>query len=107
MNESEIPQHAGPGDRREPPPTFADVAPALEFCCWALVGVMLWLRWANGPAVSGDQWAIQAFLATSAVTGAVALRWYNWRRLVGCVKDAPSDLSSNPKYMEGFGRGGE
>jgi predicted DNA-binding antitoxin AbrB/MazE fold protein len=27
--------------------------------------------------------------------------------LVGCVKDAPSDLSSNPKYMEGFGRGGE
>jgi hypothetical protein len=24
--------------------------------------------------------------------------------LVGIVKDAPSDLSTNPKYMEGFGR---
>jgi hypothetical protein len=26
------------------------------------------------------------------------------RDLIGIVKDAPSDLSSNPKYMEGFGR---
>jgi predicted DNA-binding protein len=24
--------------------------------------------------------------------------------LVGCVKNAPSDLSTNPKYMEGFGK---
>jgi len=23
--------------------------------------------------------------------------------LLGCVTDAPSDLSTNPKYMEGFG----
>jgi len=23
--------------------------------------------------------------------------------LIGCVKDAPSDLSTNPRYMEGFG----
>ncbi|MBX3413008.1 MAG: antitoxin family protein [Pirellulales bacterium] len=23
--------------------------------------------------------------------------------LLGCVKDAPPDLSTNPKYMEGFG----
>lgn len=26
--------------------------------------------------------------------------------LIGCIKDAPPDLSSNPKYMEGFGKGG-
>jgi predicted transcriptional regulator len=26
--------------------------------------------------------------------------------LLGCVKDGPPDLSSNPKYMEGFGRRG-
>ena len=25
--------------------------------------------------------------------------------LIGCIKDAPSDLSTNPKYMEGFGKG--
>lgn len=24
--------------------------------------------------------------------------------VIGIVKDAPSDLSTNPKYMEGFGR---
>jgi len=24
--------------------------------------------------------------------------------LVGCVKNAPSDLSSNPKYMDGYGK---
>ena len=24
--------------------------------------------------------------------------------LVGCVKDAPADLSTNPEYMEGFGK---
>jgi hypothetical protein len=23
---------------------------------------------------------------------------------IGCVKDAPPDLATNPKYMEGFGR---
>jgi hypothetical protein len=26
------------------------------------------------------------------------------RDLIGIVKDAPSDLSTNPKYMEGLGR---
>jgi predicted DNA-binding antitoxin AbrB/MazE fold protein len=26
--------------------------------------------------------------------------------LIGCVKDAPPDLSTNPKYMEGFGKSG-
>ena len=25
-------------------------------------------------------------------------------RFIGCIKDAPSDLSTNPKHMEGFGR---
>jgi hypothetical protein len=24
--------------------------------------------------------------------------------LIGCIKDAPADLSTNPKYMEGFGK---
>jgi Arc/MetJ-type ribon-helix-helix transcriptional regulator len=26
------------------------------------------------------------------------------RDLVGCVKDAPADLSSNPKHLDGYGR---
>jgi predicted DNA-binding antitoxin AbrB/MazE fold protein len=24
--------------------------------------------------------------------------------LIGCIKDAPPDLSTNPKYMDGFGQ---
>jgi metal-responsive CopG/Arc/MetJ family transcriptional regulator len=24
--------------------------------------------------------------------------------VIGCIKDGPEDLSTNPKYMEGFGR---
>jgi predicted DNA-binding antitoxin AbrB/MazE fold protein len=26
--------------------------------------------------------------------------------LVGCIKDAPNDLSTNPKYLQGFGTSG-
>ena len=28
----------------------------------------------------------------------------NARGLIGCLTDAPADLSTNPKYMEGFGQ---
>ncbi len=31
-----------------------------------------------------------------------------WNRIlkkyIGCIKDGPTDLSTNPKYMEGYGR---
>jgi predicted DNA-binding antitoxin AbrB/MazE fold protein len=27
--------------------------------------------------------------------------------LVGCIKDAPHDLSSNPRHLEGFGKSGK
>lgn len=26
--------------------------------------------------------------------------------ILGCIKDAPADLSTNPKYLEGFGKNG-
>ena len=26
--------------------------------------------------------------------------------LIGCIEDGPTDLSTNPKYMEGFGKSG-
>ena len=29
---------------------------------------------------------------------------FNKRGMVGSISNAPSDLSSNPKYMEGFGQ---
>ena len=37
--------------------------------------------------------------------GPSLLEWMNRAGLVGCVKDALSDLSTNPKYMEDFGKG--
>ena len=30
---------------------------------------------------------------------------FNERGLIGSIRDAPPDWSSNPKYMEGFGKG--
>lgn len=35
--------------------------------------------------------------------GRTALQVLQDAGLVGCIKDGPSDLSTNPKYMEGFG----
>lgn len=31
----------------------------------------------------------------------------NARGLIACLKDAPTDLSTNPKHMEGFGQDAE
>lgn len=67
------------GPTEEPPPTFAELAPALEFCFWVVVGLAPFLRWVNGAAVTTDQFVIQVTLTSLAVSGAVALRVYNWR----------------------------
>jgi hypothetical protein len=48
------------------------------------------LRWVNGPAVTTDQFVIQVFLASSAAIGAVALRFYNWRRAKGAPDELPN-----------------
>lgn len=55
---------------------FVELAPAIEFACWTVVLLAPFLRLVNGPAVTDDQWWIQAFLFTSALTGAVCLRIY-------------------------------
>jgi predicted DNA-binding antitoxin AbrB/MazE fold protein len=36
--------------------------------------------------------------------GASLLELMQRAGLVGCIKDAPPDLSTNPKYMEDFGK---
>lgn len=64
---------------RQPPPTFAEIGPALEFCCWVVVALAPFLRWINGAAVTDDQFYIQCGLVTLATTGALGLRVYNWR----------------------------
>lgn len=32
---------------------------------------------------------------------------FNARGMIGSIKDAPADWSTNPKYMEGFGKDAE
>jgi hypothetical protein len=59
---------------------FRDVAPAIEFVCWVVVVLAPILRWINGPAVTGDQFAMQIGLVSLAAMGAIGLRWYNWRQ---------------------------
>jgi len=39
-------------------------------------------------------------------TGRTLLEILDGAGLVGCIPDAPSDLSTNPRHMEGFGTSG-
>ncbi len=57
---------------------FVDLAPAIEFACWTVVLLAPILRLVNGAAVTDDQWWIQVFLFTSALTSAISLRVYQF-----------------------------
>jgi hypothetical protein len=58
---------------------FRDVAPGVEFVCWAVVALAVFLRLVNGAAVTDDQFAIQVVLVTCAATSGMVLRFYNLR----------------------------
>jgi hypothetical protein len=59
---------------------FRDIAPAIEFVCWVVVVLAPVLRWVNGAAVTGDQFAIQVALFSLALVGAISLRIYRFLR---------------------------
>jgi hypothetical protein len=59
--------------------SFHEVAPAAEFACWIVVALAPFLRWANGAAVTDDQFVIQIGLTALALGGALSLRFYNYR----------------------------
>ena len=63
----------------EGPVKFRDIAPALEFIFWVVVILLPFLRFANGPAVTDDQFLFQCLLAAIALTGATSLRIFNWK----------------------------
>lgn len=68
------------------------------------------LNQARGLSRQEQQRLIEALTQPDASDGAKHQSLYdalNARGLIGCLKDAPSDLSTNPKYMEGFGRDAE
>lgn len=58
---------------------ISDIAPALEFCCWVVVALAPLLRWANGAAVTSDQFVIQVTLVAFAAICAIGFRLYSWR----------------------------
>lgn len=62
------------------PIRFREIAPAVELGCWVVLLLAPLLRWANGPAVTTDQFVIQVSLVGLALLGAPGLRAYNWRR---------------------------
>jgi hypothetical protein len=53
-----------------------DLAPAIEFVCWVVVGLCPLLRVVNGPAVTNDQFVFQVALFAVALIGAISLRIY-------------------------------
>jgi hypothetical protein len=55
---------------------FRDVAPAIEFACWAVVALCPLLRLVNGPAVTNDQFVFQVTLFCVALISAITLRVY-------------------------------
>jgi hypothetical protein len=63
----------------EPPESvqFRDIAPAVEFTCWVIVGLAPMLRLINGPAVTEDQLIIQISLFSLALLGGIGMRIYS------------------------------
>ena len=52
-------------------------APMFETVCWTALALAPLLRWANGPAVSDDQFVMQLSIVCLAALGAVGLRVYH------------------------------
>lgn len=59
---------------------IAESSLAIELMCWLVALLAPILRYANGPAVTPDQFAIQLGLSCTALFAAVVLRMYDWRR---------------------------
>jgi predicted DNA-binding antitoxin AbrB/MazE fold protein len=65
-----------------------------------------------GPVDLQEQQVVSIFIETAGNDGAsetsdedrTLFELLDKAGLIGCVKDAPSDLSTNPKYLEGFGK---
>jgi predicted DNA-binding antitoxin AbrB/MazE fold protein len=66
-----------------------------------------------GPLDLHDQQVVSLFIekvpeshAESSDAGPTLFELLDNAGLIGCIKGAPPDLSTNPKYMEGFGKSG-
>lgn len=62
----------------DPELTPREVRQWAEFCCWTTLALAPFLYWANGPAVSTDQFVVRTALVVAAEVGAIALRAYAW-----------------------------
>lgn len=62
----------------EPELTPRQVGGWLEFCCWTTLVLAPFLYWANGPAVSTDQFVVRTSLVAMAAVGVAGFRTYSW-----------------------------
>lgn len=60
--------------------TTAEILGWLEFACWTMLALAPILYYVNGPSVSPDQFVVRTALIVLSATGAIVLRWVNWRR---------------------------
>jgi len=74
-NESNLP---GTPNRSEDvgEPTWEEIRPWAEFCCWTALVMAPIINWVNGPAVSQDQFVVRTGLIVLAACGGIGLRFY-------------------------------
>lgn len=86
-----LPQH--PADGPEEPIPLWQLAPAIEFVCWVVVGLTPMLYLVNGPPVTLDQAVVQISLVSLAAVGVVSMRVVNlrnsnrWKELLAKQKE--------------------
>ncbi|HET6880603.1 MAG TPA: hypothetical protein VFI31_10635 [Pirellulales bacterium] len=64
----------------EPELTWEGIRGWAEFCCWTTLALAPFQYWANGPAVSTDQFVVRTALVVLAACGAIGLRLFAWLR---------------------------
>jgi hypothetical protein len=58
-----------------------DMLLTIEFVSWVMLGLVPFLRYVNGPAVTSDQFAVHCAITSLAVLGAILSRLAIRRRL--------------------------
>ncbi len=77
-----------------PSPKPYEALLAIEFCCWVVVALAPFLRWANGAAVTTDQFVVQCALVSLAFISAISLRVFAIvRRRRNCQPETNEDSS--------------
>lgn len=56
---------------------LADILSNVEFICWSVLVIIVFLRWFNGSPVSTDQFIVQLVLVLVSLTGVIGFRLFH------------------------------